>query len=81
VGYPGPQPAGHAADDALAVTSRIALLVNGYIDRVTSMAEQMLGLALRGTSDHSTTASSNKLGAQLTGTRARRGQLATRACR
>jgi DNA-binding PucR family transcriptional regulator len=73
------------ADDALAVTSRIALLVNGYIDRVieglteiyqterqrweersdatrtaqvravlategltTSMAEQMLGLALRG---------------------------------
>ena len=73
------------ADDALAVTSRVALLVNGYIDRViegltkiyqierqrweersdatraaqvravlaaegltTSMAEQMLGLALRG---------------------------------
>src|SRR4051794_41418555 len=73
------------ADDALAVTGRIALLVNGYIDRViegltdiyqterqrweersdatrtaqvravlatdgltTSMAEQMLGLALRG---------------------------------
>jgi hypothetical protein len=25
---------GHTADDALAVTSRIALLVNGYIDRV-----------------------------------------------
>jgi DNA-binding PucR family transcriptional regulator len=74
-----------SADDALAVTSRVALLVNGYIDRVieglseiyqterqrweersdatrtaqvravlategltTSMAEQMLGLALRG---------------------------------
>src|SRR4051794_31820364 len=34
-----------------------------------------------GTSDHSTTASSNKLGAQLTGTRARRRLLATRACR